>query len=98
MRSGQSQFFLFHIKSNGLGNHHFMVFGISDGSLFFYGRERIQFGMNTVFFELPLYDRVVVPKDESVFFRLILYNPEFGVHIVLHVMVVSVQMVRSNVH
>ena len=42
-------------------------------------------------------DRVVFPIDESIVFRLILQNPEFCIHIVLHLMVVTVEMVRRDI-
>ena len=49
-------------------------------------------------FQLSADDGVVVPVDESIFRSLVLRDAEFGIHILLHAVIVSVQMVRGNVH
>ena len=48
--------------------------------------------------QLPFDDGVIVPEDESIFRCLVLRDAEFGVHILLHAMVVAVQMVGRDVH
>ena len=52
----------------------------------------------TVLCQFLFDDRVIVPEDESVVRCLVLRNTEFGIDVVLHTMVVSVQMVRSDIH
>ena len=42
--------------------------------------------------------QTIDPVDESVVRCLVLRNTEFGIDVVLHTMVVSVQMVRSDIH
>ena len=49
-------------------------------------------------FQLSADDGVVVPVDESIFRSLVLRDAEFGIHIVLHLVVVTVQMIRRDVH
>ena len=49
-------------------------------------------------FQLSADDGVVVPVDESIFRSLVLRDAEFGIYIFLHAVIVSVQMVRGNVH
>ena len=55
-------------------------------------------GFQTVLCQFLFDDRVIVPEDESVVRCLVLRNTEFGIDVVLHTMVVSVQMVRSDIH
>ena len=50
------------------------------------------------FGDLTGYDRVIVPEDEGVIGGLVLCNTELGIDVVLHAMVVSVQMIRCDVH
>ena len=38
-------------------------------------------------------DRVVVPEDECIFRRLVLNDAELGVHIILHLVIITVQMI-----
>ena len=46
---------------------------------------------------LAVNNRVLRPVDERVFFRLIARNTELGVNVVLELVVVSVQMIRSDI-
>ena len=48
--------------------------------------------------QFPLDDGVIIPEDESIFRSLVLCDAEFGIHIVLHTMVVTVQMIGCDVH
>ena len=45
-----------------------------------------------------LYDRVVVPENESIIIRLVLDYTEFSIHVILHFKSVTVQVVWSDVH
>ena len=45
------------------------------------------------FSDLTGNDRVVVPEDERIFRRLVLDYAELGVHIILHLVVITVQMI-----
>ena len=54
--------------------------------------------MNAIFVQFSLDNRVIVPEDEGIIIFLILENTELGIHIVLHIVLVTVQMIRSNVH
>ena len=98
MGSVQGKFLLFHIESDRFVDFHFAVFHISDGSVLFHGGERIEMRFQTVLLQFPADDRVVVPVDESVFRRLVLRDAEFGVYVFLHTVIVSVQMVGSDIH
>ena len=66
--------------------------------LFFYCRERIKVGSQPMLVQFPLDDGVIIPEDESIFRSLVLCDAEFGIHIVLHTMVVTVQMIGCDVH
>ena len=54
--------------------------------------------MYAIFVQLALYDRVIVPEYKCVVIRLVLYDAELGIHVILHLIVVTVQMVGSYVH
>ena len=49
------------------------------------------------FFYLSLYYRVVIPKDKGILFRLVLHDAEFRINIVLHLIVISIQMVWGDI-
>lgn len=83
--------FLLHVEVNGLIDFNFTVFHISYGSIFFYCRERIKVGSQPMLVQFPLDDGVIIPEDESIFRSLVLCDAEFGIHIVLHTMVVTVR-------
>jgi len=51
-----------------------------------------------VFLQLPFDDRVIVPEDEGVVLRLVPGDTEFRIYIVLHAVVVTVQMIRCDIH
>ena len=55
-------------------------------------------GAQAMLVQLALDDGVVVPEDKSVFRCLVLGDAEFGVHIFLHTVVVTVQVVWCDVH
>ena len=85
------------LKAIGSVIFHFVIFYVCDGSVFLHGCERIQMSFQTVLCQFLFDDRVIVPEDESVVRCLVLRNTEFGIDVVLHTMVVSVQMVRSDI-
>ena len=96
--AGQGQFFLFHVEGDWFGETYFVFLHIGHCPFFFPFGKRIAVGMDAMFMQLTLDDGVVIPKDESIFRSLILYDAEFGIYIVLHFVIVSVQMVGSDVH
>ena len=98
MLSGQCQFLLFHVEGDRLGDLHFMIFYVCDGSVFLHGCERIQMCFQTMFCQFLFDDRVIVPEDEGIIGGLVLCNTELGIDVVLHAMVVAVQMIRCDVH
>ena len=55
-------------------------------------------GAQAMLVQLALDDGVVVPEDKSVFRCLGFGDAEFGVHIFLHTVVVTVQVVWCDVH
>ena len=50
-----------------------------------------------MFLDLAGDNRVIIPKDESIFLCLILNNTEFGIHIILHFIIITIQMIGSNI-
>ena len=54
-------------------------------------RLRIAFG------NLTCDNRIIIPKDESILFRLILDDAELGIHVILHFIIVPIQMIGRNV-
>ena len=49
------------------------------------------------FGDLTGYDRVIVPENEGVVLRLILQDAELSVYIILHLIVITVQMIRCYI-
>ncbi len=54
--------------------------------------------MNAIFMQFALDDGVIVPEDEGIVRSLVLDDAEFCIHIVLHLVIVTVQMVGGDVH
>ncbi len=94
----QRQLLLLHIEGYRFVDFHFTVFHVCDGPVFLDGSERVEMGAQAMLVQLALDDGVVVPEDKSVFRCLVLGDAEFGVHIFLHTVVVTVQVVRCDVH
>ena len=98
MGSCQGQFFLFHIEGDRSGEIHLILFCERRHSFLVLLGKREILSVNAILVEFPLYDGVIVPEDESVIVGLVLDNPELGVHVILHFIAVTVQMVGSDVH
>ncbi|MPM66443.1 hypothetical protein SDC9_113350 [bioreactor metagenome] len=43
-------------------------------------------------------DRIIIPEDEGIVLRLILSYPKLSVNIVLHVVIITIQVVGRYVH
>ena len=59
--------------------------------------ERTLLGLDLVFLQFFPDNRVVIPINEGIRFFLVLQDAHFGIHIILHAMVVTVQMVGRDV-
>ncbi len=98
MFTGQCQLFLFHVKGNGLSEINLFLFHKSGKSLVCFLGKGIIVTVNAVFMQLLLNNRVVVPENECIIVGLVLDDAEFGINVVLHLVVVTVNMVRSDLH
>ncbi len=98
VRTLQGKPFLFHIEGYRFIDFHFSVFYVCDDTVFFYGRERIEVGAQPMFCQFALDDRVIVPENEGIFRCLVLRDAELGVHIILHLVIITVQMIGCDVH
>ena len=72
MLTGKTQRFLFHIKRRGLFYLILSLFDIGDASFLFQFREGELKGVDIIFFQLVLNDRVVIPKDKAIGGSLVL--------------------------
>ncbi|KAA6330430.1 UDP-N-acetylmuramoylalanine--D-glutamate ligase [termite gut metagenome] len=90
--------FLLHIKSYRFVNYYFVIFYISNRTTFFYCGERIKSCANAVSIQFFFNNRVIIPKDKRIFLCLILCDTKFRINIILHIMVVSIHVVGSNIH
>ena len=54
--------------------------------------------LDVIFLQLLLDDRVIIPVDERIVLRLVLDDPHLGIHIVLHLVMIPVEMVGRDIH
>ena len=92
------QFLLLHIEWRWLFNHVFLVLGVSNGIILVEFRERIELCLEVVLCQFLLHDWIVVPKDESIVLRLVTSDSHLRIDIVLHLEVVTVQVVGGDIH
>ena len=59
--------------------------------------ERVESCLRVALADFAGNNGIVVPEYKSIFGRLVLENAEFGIHIVLHLVVITVQMIRRYV-
>ena len=93
----ERQLLLLHIEGIGGGEVEFVGIGISHHAIAFTLSKGIQLGMDAVLRQLALDDGVIVPEDEGILIGLVLQDAELGIHILLHIVVVAVEMVGSDV-
>ena len=98
MRTRQCQLFLLHIEGNRFCKVYLMILYVSSISFFLALGKRIVMPVYAVLMQLLLNDRVIIPEDEGIIRRLVLEDTELGIHVILHLMVVSIQMVGRDVH
>ena len=97
MLTCQTEGFLLHVERFGLLNLIFSFLDITDGTFLLQFREGVLDGLDVVFLQLFLDDGVIVPVDESILRGLVLDDTHLGVHIVLHLEIISVQMVGGDI-
>ena len=97
MLTRQTEGLLFHIKGLRLFNFVLSLLNITDTAFFFQLRERILDSFDVILFQFLFDNRVVIPIDEGILRSLILYNAHLGIHIVLHLEIVTIQMVRGDI-
>ncbi len=97
MLTCQAQRFLFHIKRLGFLNLILPFLDITDTAVLLQLGEGVLDSLDVILFQLPLDDRVIIPIDEGILWRLILDDTHLGVHIVLHLEIIAVQMVRRDI-
>ena len=98
MLTRERQFFLLHVE---WGGHLYLVLSlldIGDRAFLFQFRERILYRLDVIFLQLLLDDRVIIPIDERIVLRLVLDNSHLGIHIVLHLVMIPVEMVGRDIH
>ena len=84
------------MPSGGI-EHQCVAVAVCSGAFLVVLRERQHLSLHVDVVELLCNHRVVFPIDERVVFCLVLENAELCVHIVLHLIVVAVKMVGSDV-
>ena len=89
---------MLHVERGRFLNLILSFFDISDRTFFLKFRERQLNGLNVVFLKFPFNDGVVVPINEGIFRLLVLNDAHLGIHIILHAVLITVQMVGCNIH
>ena len=98
MLACQGEFFLFHVEGRRLFYLVLPFLNVGYGTFLLEFREGQLDSLDVVFFQFLADNGIVVPIDKCIFGLLILYNAHLGVHIVLHAILVTVQMVWGDVH
>ena len=97
MFTSETETLLFHVEWLRLFNLILAFLDIADDTFLLQLREGVLYGLNVVFLQFPFDDGIVGPVDEGIFGCLVLDDSHLGVHIVLHLEVVAVQMVGGDV-
>ena len=97
MLASEAERLLLHVEGSRLLYLVLSLLDVADGALLFQFREGILDGLDVILLQFLAYDGVVVPVDEGVLLCLVLDDTHFGVHIVLHLEVVAVQVVWRDV-
>ena len=98
MFSTERQFLELHVERSWLLDDVFLLLGVGDGVVLMEFRERIELCLDVVLLELTLDDRVIVPEHERVVLCEVLGDSHLGIHVVLHLEVVAVEMVGRDIH
>ena len=89
---------LFHRKCSVYRfNNYLIIFRISLHAVLICLGEWVKSSLRMPFGDLTGYDRVIVPENEGVVLRLILQDAELSVYIILHLIVITVQMIRCYI-
>ena len=97
MLTGQTQRLLLHIERRRLFNSVLTFLNITDRSFLLQFGEGILYGLDIIFLQLTLDDGVVIPVDKGILLCLILDNAHLSIDIVLHLEVVPIQMIGSDI-
>ena len=93
----QTEALLFHVERFGLLNLVLDLLDVTDDAFLLQFGKRILDGLDVVFLQFGLDDGVVGPVDEGITVGLVLDDTHLGIYIVLHLEVVTVQMVGGDV-
>ena len=97
MLTCQTERFLFHVERLWLLNLILSLLDITDGSFLLQFREGELDSLDIVFLQLLFDDGVIVPIDEGILRSLVLDDTHLCVNIVLHLEIISVQMVGCDI-